>query len=138
MNSGSNLFAGLLLILLLSCSSTELIPDQYGIQGTWRLYEEGGSPGFGYYVTPIPATPLQHLTFTDKGELRREGERLNNGLFQSPYYRVDSTKAAFVIVFLATRKDTTGYRAGLTIKGDTLRIAPTCYEGCHFGLVRIH
>ena len=129
---------GFLLLLLLSCSPNDLLPDRYGIQGAWRLYEEGGSPGFGYFVTPVPANPLQRLTFTNTGELRREGERLNNSFFQSPYYRVDSTRAAFRLVFLASKKDTTGYAVGLAIRGDTMRITPTCYEGCHFGFVKIH
>ena len=136
MKCKNSLYLGLSLLLILSCSSNELYPDQFGVQGTWRLYEEGSSPGFGYVITPVPEKPLQALTLTNRGELRKEGDRLNS-FFRLPYYRVDLTKGVYRIAFLENRKDSSRHFAGLLIKGDTMRITPVCYEGCHFSFVRV-
>ncbi|MBC8155520.1 MAG: hypothetical protein H7Z72_21745 [Bacteroidetes bacterium] len=138
MKTTTRTYTLLLLILLVGCSTDEPVRGGNGLWGTWRLYEEGsgGEVGVDYFTAPVPATPLQSLTFTNGDELRSQGSRLTN-FFKSPYYRTNSTKTGFRLQFLASRKDTTGFGVGLSIKGDTMRITPACIEGCHYGFVRI-
>jgi hypothetical protein len=38
-----------------------------GLVGNWQLFEEGSSPGAGYYITKIPANPAQMLWFRENG-----------------------------------------------------------------------
>jgi hypothetical protein len=135
-----NQFGGVVLLLLaLGCSGTEPSPNTYGLTGNWRFYEEGSSPGFGYIITPIPAVPLQKLTFLSNGRVQKQGDKLT-GFFNSPYYRVDSSATAGRRLYFMTdpKADLTKLN-GLffQIKGDTLRISPQCFEGCHYGFVRI-
>jgi hypothetical protein len=123
-------------LLLDSCNRDNLLPTNPDLISTWQLYEEGGSPGFGYYVNPVPTSPQQSLTFAKSGNVRLQGDRLS--IFSAyPYYRYDVQSNGPRLQFLKTRKDTTGYAVGCQLKGDSLRIVPLCYEGCHFGFVRI-
>jgi hypothetical protein len=125
-----------LVAFVLSCADKSMSPDQYGLQGSWRLYEEGGSPGFGYFVTQVPAEPVQSLTFTNKGQILSKGERFNS--FGSvAYYRIDSTSVGPRLT-LSTEPTGKPFLGGsFRIRADTLRINPVCYEGCHYGLVRM-
>jgi hypothetical protein len=128
-----------LLILLwfaLSCSEKEIVADEYGLQGSWRLYEEGGSPGFGYFVTPVPADPLQRLMFTSNGQVLTEGERFSS-FGRVAYYHIDSTSAGPRLMLSAEPAGKTFLGGSFQIRADTLRIVPVCYEGCHYSLVRM-
>jgi hypothetical protein len=127
----------LIVFFIASCSSDGIGPAGSSIEGTWRLYEWGYSPGSGYNVEAVPAKPLQSLTFSDKGELIKQGDRLN-GVFGSPYYRVDSTQTGLQLQLLKSQKDTSGFSAALRIDGNLMRISPPCTEGCHYSFVRIH
>ncbi len=126
----------LLLWFALSCSEKGLVPDPYGLQGSWRLYEEGGSPGFGYFVTPVPADPLQRLTFTSKGQVLTEGKRFSS-FGRVAYYRIDSTSVGPRLTLSAEPAGKTFLGGRFQIRADTLRIIPVCYEGCHYSLVRM-
>jgi hypothetical protein len=127
----------LIVFFMASCSSDKLGPAGSGIEGTWRLYEWGYSPGNGYNVKAVKAKPLQSLTFSDKGELIKQGDRLS-GFFDLPYYRVDSTQTGLQLQLLKSQKDTSGFSAALRIDGNLMRISPPCIEGCHYSFVRIH
>jgi len=127
----------LIVLFMASCSSDGLGPGGSSIEGTWRLYERGYSPGSGYNVEAVPAKPLQSLTFSDKGELIKQGDRLDS-FFGSPYYRVDSTQTGLRLQLLKSQKDTSGLSAELRIDGNRMRISPPCFEGCHYGFVRIN
>lgn len=122
--------------LVLSCAEKGVSPDKYGLQGSWRLYEEGGSPGFGYFVTPVPADPVQSLTFTNKGQVLTKGERFNS-FGQVAYYRIDSTSVGPRLTLSAEPDGKPFLGGSFRIRADTLRINPVCYEGCHYGLVRL-
>lgn len=122
---------------MVSCSNEGLGPGGSSIEGTWRLYERGYSPGYGYYVDTIPATPLQSLTFTKKGEVHRQGDLNGPFDFTLPYYRVTASQTDLKIQFLNSKKEESTNSLGLRILGDTMRITPTCFEGCHYGFVRL-
>jgi hypothetical protein len=124
------------IVLGVSCSKNELAPMRYGIEGSWRLYEEGYSPGNGYILNRISANPLQSLTFTNKGELFGQGDNLK-GYSTTPYYRVDSTQNGLRLHFLASRRDSLGRYMNFRIEGDMMRITPFCFEGCHLSFARI-
>ena len=107
-----------------------------GIVGTWQLYEIGGSTGASFYTTPVPAQPLQALSFTNQGQVHKEGNQLGD-YFDYPLYRVDSVQTNYWIRFLANKADTMGYRVGLSIRADTMQLTPFCAEGCYTKFVRI-
>ena len=132
-----------LILSLTNCSEREPILESkvgqekgHGIVGTWQLYETGTSVGGGSIsTTSIPAVPLQTLTFTAQGDLVKEGNRLGD-YFNYPAYQIDSTKIKYQMVFLANRKDTTGYKVNLSIEKDNMTITPFCVEGCYLKFVR--
>lgn len=132
------IYLSLLLVVLSGCSQDEATPKNksgLGIVGRWRLFRVDGSIGGGSsYTTPVPAKPLQALTFTNQGRVNKEGNQLGD-YYDRPFYRVDSSKTQ--LWFLANEKDTTGYVVGLFIRGDTMNIIPPCYEGCGASFVRI-
>lgn len=130
------LVAIILLLFTANCSNDGLGPNGAGIEGTWRLYEIGSSPGYGYIVDTIPTNPLQSLTFTKRGGVRRQGDKLN-GFFESPYYRVEAAQNGFRIQFLASKNKISNNYMGLVLTRDTMRVNPVCFEGCHFSFVRI-
>jgi hypothetical protein len=130
-----------LLLLFWGCAGPQTnpeptIPTAKNLTGTWRFYEEGYSPGAGYIVNPIPATPPQTLTFLADGRLQKQGDRLT-GSFAAPYYRVDSTATGRRVYFLNSPQATATNSMLIQIRGDTLRLSPQCFEGCHFGFVRL-
>lgn len=127
----------LLVLFITSCSNQGLGPAGSGIDGAWRLYERGYSPGSGYYLDTIPATPLQSLTFTKKGEVHAQGELKGPFPFTAPYYRVTTVQNDLKIQFLASKKEESTNYLKLQISGDTMRITPSCFEGCHYSFVRI-
>ena len=134
----SNIFFPLFSIMcLISCSNNHLGPAGSGIEGVWRLYEYGGSPGYGYYVVAVPGQPLQSLTFNKKGAVNTQGDQLN-GVFAFPFYRVVTVQDELKIEFLADKKQESAVNyMRLEIVGDTMHIRPTCFEGCHYSFVRI-
>lgn len=136
MKNKSGYWLLMLLGFALSCSEKEVVPDAYGLQGSWRLYEEGGSPGFGYFVTPVPADPLQRLTFTSKGQVLTEGKRFSS-FGQVAYYRIDSTTVGLWLTLSAEPAGKSFLGGRFQIRADTLHIIPVCYEGCHYSLVRM-
>jgi hypothetical protein len=124
-------------LILISCSHRDLEPSQSSIEGAWRLYEVGYSPGSGYYVDTIPSSPLQSLTFFKTGEAHSQGDQLG-GIFTLPYYRVTTLQDELKIKFLNPSKEenATSYMS-LQIAKDSMIIRPSCREGCHYNFVRI-
>lgn len=129
--------SALIIFFIASCSNENLGPGGSSIVGTWRLYEQGYSPGSGYFVDTIPALPLQSLTFFKNGEVSKQGDQLG-GIFAFPYYRVTTLQDELKLKFLNSNKEEAVTNdMSLRIVGDTMRIQPSCREGCHYGLVRI-
>lgn len=126
----------LIVFFMASCSSENLGPGGSTIVGTWRLYEQGYSPGSGYYVDSIPALPLQSLTFRKNGEVSKQGDQIS-GIFTFPCYRVITSQDKLRLKFLNSNKDEAATSdMSLRIVGDTMQIRPSCREGCHYGFVR--
>lgn len=125
------------ILLFTGCSNEKLGPAGSGIEGTWRLYERGGSSGSGYYIYPVPTQPLQSISFSKKGDANTRGDQLN-GIFAFPFYRVETVQNELKIKFLNSKKEesATGYMS-LEIVEDTMHIRPSCFEGCHYSFVRI-
>ncbi|MPR34300.1 hypothetical protein [Salmonirosea aquatica] len=121
------------LTCLLGCADKELRPYERSLVGTWRLFEVGGSTGYQWYVLPIPAIPLQSLTIMRNGKLSGQGDALSN--FNRPRYRIISEGDQVKLELYG--KDTDGFKSTLRIEGDTMHIAPPCFEGCHYGFVKI-
>ena len=121
---------------LLSCSKDELNPYEQSIIGSWRLYERGSSPGSGYSITPIPAEPLQSLTFRSNGQFDKQGDKW---IFfeDANYYRIDSTKRGLELWTRNKKRGKDEFSYRIQFRNDTLILSPYCFEGCHFGLVRI-
>lgn len=128
-----------LLFVWVSCSKDDLSisSGESTIAGTWRLFEQGYSSGYGYSVDDVSAIPLQALTFTKKGEVFKQGDQLN-GILAYPYYRVTNHQEKLTIQFLNSKKELPVNHSGLKISGDTMSITPSCREGCHYRFVRIH
>jgi hypothetical protein len=127
------LAAVVLLFCVLGCADKELRPYEKNLVGTWRLFEQAGSTGAQWYVHPVPATPLQSLTFTRDGKLSGQGDGLSN--FEYPRYRILSENEQVKLELYG--KDMDGFKSTLRIEGDTMYIAPPCREGCHYGFVKI-
>jgi hypothetical protein len=125
----------LLVFLLIGCSIDP--KNGYGIVGEWRLYERGGSPGAGYYTVAIPANPLQSLTFRSDGQIYKQGDEANTLFKDASRYRVDSTQNGLALWTKSKKKDSDEFFYHIQFQGDTLILSPSCFEGCHFGLVRI-
>jgi hypothetical protein len=121
------------LVSVLGCADKEPRPYELSLVGTWRLFEQAGSTGAQWYVLPVPATPLQSLTFTRNGKLSGQGDALSN--FDRPRYRIVSENEQMKLE--AYGKDMDGFKSTLRIEGDTMYIAPPCREGCHYGFVKI-
>lgn len=117
----------------LGCTDKELRPYECSLVGTWRLFEEAGSTGAQWYVHPVPASPLQSLTFTRDGKVSGQGDALST--FNRPMYRVISENEQVKLEVYG--KDTDGFKSTLRIEGDTMYLAPPCREGCHYGFVKI-
>ncbi|WP_020594658.1 lipocalin family protein [Spirosoma panaciterrae] len=131
----------LLLFLLTHCRlSEELIPDNpitpvsgQGLPGTWQWFERGYSQGTGYYIDEVSSNPQQTIRFSADGHVQTSGSGLIN--YQSfSQFRLDTTSNGVYIYFLPS---TANYSERITLNGDTLRLYPSCYEGCHLGFLRI-
>lgn len=128
----------LLLTLLGACGEDdEALPAEEAIVGTWRLSEIGYSPGSGYIVDTIPAEPSQTVTFTKDGTFQVNGDDLADWEnFQRYRLLTDSLGNANQVVL---EEDVVGNETTVpfTITGDTLRLTPPCFEGCHRAFVRL-
>ena len=107
-----------------------------GLVGRWRYVERGYSPGAGYYVDPIPPIPMRTLTFTASGAVSTVN--MTEAPFnQARYYRLDSTRSAVYLTFTDAARQPLAPGVYVSIRNDTLRLSPQCFEGCHYGFVRM-
>ncbi|MBD2757835.1 hypothetical protein [Spirosoma validum] len=130
------------LTILTSCRSLPKGSINAKIAGTWRLYESGDAPGGGTYVVKsIRPVPAQTITLSRNGRFKAEG---SDPFFISLYvpiqrYRAEKTPTTenyFRFGYWDSKTRRLVYQ-GLTLKNDTLRLTPLCYEGCHFSFLRI-
>lgn len=126
-----------LLLSALSCQPTqEPIAPGEGIIGSWQYVERGYSPGDRYITEKIPLTPAQRIDFTAERTVRPV--TMSDGSFQSARtYRIDSTLYGPRISLFDSAGKTVGTSMTVDIRNDTLRLSPSCFEGCHFAFVRL-
>jgi hypothetical protein len=128
------------LCLVAGCTNQELTPEQERILGTWRLTEYCVSPGFGSCTPQLAtATINQTLEFQKNGSLIEK--RPQPGKFQSPIvssgdYKIERKNR------ISFRFDNQSAIAGdvewgYELTGNTLVIAPQCYEGCSYTYTRL-
>ena len=127
-----------LILITAACEESDLSPTSRALVGTWQLYETGGSPGFGYYITAVAPVPAQTITFRSNGRVNMVGDQL--GFFDAfRHYRLmsDSTQATDYVEFLGS--DDNNFIAYVTLlTSDSLTLSPPCFEGCHYGFVRVN
>ena len=107
-----------------------------GMVGTWLLYEQGSSPGYGYNVEAVSPIPLQTLTFTQQGEVSRQENRLEE-FFDLPYYRVDSSQTKLRLHLSRSPNEAPTFSMVLRTEANRIHLDPGCQEGCHYSFVRI-
>ena len=117
------------------------LPEGSSIEGTWLLFEQGYSPGGGYFINEVPAEPAQTITFgpgnrmtsTVSGWEQYVSFDLSNG----------TTVNSFVIRFhklpFAGENRTLESHVSFEEGGNKMRLSSPmmCIEGCHSGFRRI-
>lgn len=142
--------ATLLIILSLLASCSTVLPESSAykaVAGTWRLYESGNNPsgGFDYVVKSVSASSSQTIKLKANGRFKADGY---DPLFVSLYtpiraYRVEKIATdthIYSFIYRDKRRGKGQYsevRQGLILKNDTLRLNPSCVEGCHFSFVKV-
>jgi hypothetical protein len=136
----------LLGIILFGCVKDDdlccSIPETSKLEGTWLLYEQGHSPGFGYITEAVPASPAQTISFdqdrilsTVSGwERFKYYEILNDTLVNTPYIALYSNEPP--VQPETPSSDVPTYSFDLESNTLTLYFR-WCYEGCHLAFRKI-
>lgn len=79
------------------------------------------------------------MTFAKRGELTQQGAQSQMEYFFKGYnrYRLDPNRYDTSLILSNRGKDDSPYRYQLSAQNDTLTLSPPCFEGCHFGFVKI-
>lgn len=132
----------LLLIGLFACESDNAVESVqakagHPLVGSWQYVEQGYSPGSGYIVEKIPATPAQTITFS--AQYTVSTANLSNSTWANARtYRIDSTaNQRTELVLLDEKQQAIGPPMGIGLKNDSLRLTPPCIEGCHLLFIRL-
>jgi hypothetical protein len=136
----------LLSIILFGCVENDdlccSIPETSKLDGTWLLYEEGHSPGFGYITEPVSANPAQTITFSHDRvsssvlgwEEFKYYEILNDTLVHTPYIALYVDEPG--VQPNTPTADVPTYSFDLESNTLTLYFR-WCYEGCHLAFRKI-
>lgn len=136
----------LLGIILLGCVKDDdlccYIPETSTLDGTWLLYEEGYSPGFGYITKAVPASPSQNITFNNDRVLStvlgwerfKYYKILNDTLVNTPYIALYTDDPG--VLPEAPPADVPTYSFDIESNILTLRFR-WCYEGCHLAFKKV-
>ena len=136
----------LLSIILFGCVENDdlccNIPETSEVDGTWLLYEQGHSPGFGYITEPVPASPAQTITFSHARvsssvlgwEQFKYYEILNDTLVNTPYIALYSNEPP--VQPETPSSDVPTY--SFDLETNTLKLYfRWCYEGCHLAFRKV-
>ncbi len=142
------------LFFLGSCDSDCCSPEHGVVEkylGTWVAFEYRDSDGSTFYVTPIPATPAQVLTFRNDGTVSSNIDDLGSARYYDIDIRTDTVPSAVVagevlirtdtVLSLYGRREFTGKRRealpiGVYRSEENLVVHFFCVEGCSFRLRR--
>ncbi len=128
----------LLLLINSACTEKEValgIGDAR-VTGTWRLYQRSSGKDSTLVVTPLPAAPLQTLTFTQDGGVTSAGAATS--YYRSvKYYRVDSISNGLEVRLIASLKEVPGEAQGLRIQGDSMVLTPHFVQNLNLFFVRL-
>jgi hypothetical protein len=127
----------LMLLSALACrTAQDIVSPGAGLIGSWQYVERGYSPGAGYIVDQIPRKPVQRVDFLPENTVRTSN--IDDQLFSSAStYRIDSTQFGPRISLFDSVKKPVGPAMTISFEDDKLKIMPPCFEGCHYGFVRI-
>ena len=127
-----------LFLIVAACEESEVSPTSQKLVGTWQLYEYGWSPGSGYFVDEVPPAPAQTLTFSNDGRAETQGDKTYFFKDLKRYRAVrDSTQGVDHVEFLSSNSDTWLTVHVTLLTPDSLTLRPMCFEGCHYGFVRV-
>ena len=121
-----------------SCRDSDYIHPVAGrpLVGTWLYVERGYSPGAGYIIEKISSNPTQIIRFTAQNTVSTAN--LSDTAFTAARtYRVDSTGSGARLVLFDEKQQQLPFSMTIRIENDTLRLSPSCFEGCHFLFVRL-
>ena len=135
----------LMICILLSCEEKDCCVNPEGesnaLTGTWLLFERGYSPGAGYVIEPVSASPAQTLTFKSNGQMSTTLDGLSDYKF---YFIKDHPDPEQRIIALFKRYPgespdpstfTTSYH--FFFEGNDLKLYYRyCIEGCHLALTK--
>jgi len=126
-----------LLVIEFACQTAQTpVMTGDGLVGSWHYVERGYSPGAGYIVEPIPRNPVQRVDFLPDSTIRLVNTK--DQLFATARtYRVDSTQRGKRLSLFDAENVIVGLPMTMSIRNDTLRLAPPCIEGCHMAFVRL-
>ena len=133
----------LMFCVLLSCEEKDCCVNLEGesntLTGTWLLFERGYSPGAGYVIEPVSASPAQTLTFQSNGRMTATLDGLSDYKF---YFIKDHPDPEQQIIALYKKYPgespdpstfTTSYH--FHFDGNNLKLYYRyCIEGCHLAL----
>lgn len=126
-----------LLLFFSACENNHALPDadqsSDALAGTWLLFEQGYSPGSGYFVNQIPAHPALLIQF---GEDLSFSSNLP-GYDSFKYYRVHKENSDDVLTLYDKNPD--GNVSPAESRAYTMLLADNtlklhfrwCIEGCH-------
>jgi len=146
MKTPIQLIVVLLMIFLFGCVENDdlccSLHETSEVDGTWLLYEQGHSPGFGYITEPVPASPAQTITFSHDRvsssvlgwEQFKYYEILNDTLVNTPYIALYSHQPP--VQPETPSSDVPTYSFDLESNTLTLYFR-WCYEGCHLAFRKI-
>lgn len=113
------------------------------LEGKWRLFEEGYSPGIGYVVNLVPPTPEQYIFLKSQSRFESNIEGLTD--IESYWIFYDTVHRANVLGLFRDQLATDDpdladaiLTYNMTLSNDTLTLGfRYCYEGCHLRLKRV-
>lgn len=121
-------------------SNNEFIENN-GIEGNWRVYESGYSPGAGYVVDEVSANPLKFVRFGEDQRFESNYE----GFTDINYYKITEESQQPVLWLYQEEPqgelrvdDELVYKYFVSQENNKLKLSYAyCIEGCHIGLSRL-
>lgn len=130
--------------LLIGCDhSGDQFTPASELQGAWTLYEQGYSPGSGYFITPVSEVPPRVMVFSGENQFSSTLQ----GLFDHKFYSItNNVQSGMWELWLYTEEpnplepDPSRLMYNFEFQDGKLKLYPVfpsrCIEGCHLGFKR--